>query len=166
MGLSSETIGGGRAAGPVVVGIGNPIRCDDGAGLVLARRVAALLGCPCSELTAVDFDLVDLFAEHDHVVLIDAARTGRRPGTLFELSPRDVTARKPPSAHMRSLAAMLAAARMQSAATDRMLAFAIEVTKVDEFGEGLSEQVAQAIEPAALAVAARARAWVGDAKHG
>ena len=67
----------------LVVGVGNAWRGDDGAGLEVARRVDEL--DPRLDVRTVDGDasaLVDVWTGHDRVALVDAARSGRRPGTL------------------------------------------------------------------------------------
>jgi hydrogenase maturation protease len=63
----------------VVIGLGNPFRCDDAAGLAVARRVRS---APCHERTAGSFELMDLWRGHSDVVIVDAMRSGSPPGTV------------------------------------------------------------------------------------
>lgn len=72
-----------------IVGCGSLYRRDDGVGLSVARRLAALelegtqvLACPGDG--ALIFDLLRGAGE---VVLIDAMRSGRRPGSLAVFHP-------------------------------------------------------------------------------
>lgn len=73
------------AVGPLVIGLGSPDRGDDAVGSAVARSVAARL--PGVEV--VDHEdptsLLDLWAGHDPVVVVDAVRSGAPPGTLHEL---------------------------------------------------------------------------------
>ena len=75
---------------PLVVGVGNPWRGDDGAGLEVARRVAELAG-PDVDVRAHEGDavrLVDDWAGARHVTVVDAADSGAPPGTLHHFDAR------------------------------------------------------------------------------
>jgi len=65
----------------LVVGVGNRLRRDDGAGPEAADRVRAAR--PEVDVAEVNGDasrLLDLWAGRAHVVLVDAVRTGAPPG--------------------------------------------------------------------------------------
>lgn len=66
----------------LVVGVGNAWRGDDAAGLELARRVRALGGVEVREVSGDASCLVDAWAGHRHVALVDAAGSGAPAGTL------------------------------------------------------------------------------------
>jgi len=80
-----------------VIGVGNPDRGDDGAGLAcvralrtirppLSRRVRLIeAGSMPENFTAP----VRRFAP-SHVIVVDAARAGRRPGAVFPVDPRRI----------------------------------------------------------------------------
>ena len=77
-----------------VIGVGNPWRGDDGAGLAVARRVGGV------EHEGDCARLVDLIAGFDEVTLVDAAASGTAaPGTVHRF---DATAGPLPSAALRS----------------------------------------------------------------
>ena len=59
-----------------IIGIGNPDRGDDAAGLVAARRLGGL------EHNGDALSLIDAWDGADDVLLIDAVVTGASPGTL------------------------------------------------------------------------------------
>jgi hydrogenase maturation protease len=67
-----------------VLGIGSPVRGDDGVGRAVAARVAAL-GLPNVrvEVGAQPLDLLEDGVTEDLVVVVDAVRSGAAPGTLL-----------------------------------------------------------------------------------
>jgi hydrogenase 3 maturation protease len=68
----------------VVLGVGNPLRGDDGLGPALVRRLRGRLAAPLIDAgdTPEDY-LYDVEAAHPQVVIIvDAARLGAQPGDL------------------------------------------------------------------------------------
>ncbi|HEX9780514.1 MAG TPA: hydrogenase maturation protease [bacterium] len=72
----------------LVVGMGNTLRGDDAAGVLAARRIrsAALPGVEILEAGGALTELLDAWAAHEHVVLIDAVASGARPGTIHRLA--------------------------------------------------------------------------------
>ena len=82
----------------IVIGVGNAWRGDDGAGLAVARRVAAEGGTA----HAHEGDcaaLVELWSGADHAVVVDAARSGAPAGTVRHF---DAAAAPLPAAAVRS----------------------------------------------------------------
>ena len=74
----------------LVVGVGNPWRGDDAAGLEVAARVRGRAESVAVETLEGDASaLVHLWAGHDDVALVDAASSGAPPGTLHELRAGD-----------------------------------------------------------------------------
>jgi hydrogenase maturation protease len=68
----------------IVIGIGNPYRSDDAAGLVVARRLKerSINGCEVHELGGEGTSLMDLWKGAQRVVVIDAVQSGASPGTI------------------------------------------------------------------------------------
>ncbi len=56
----------------LIIGLGNPNRADDAAGVLVARRLRAL-GVPAVENCGDVLELLDQWEGHDHVVVVDAA---------------------------------------------------------------------------------------------
>ena len=88
----------------LVIGCGNLLRGDDGAGPVLVRELAALQaagkipGAPRVRLVdggTAGMDTAFAMRGAARVVLVDAARTGAEPGTLYRL-PAEAVANVPP----------------------------------------------------------------------
>jgi hydrogenase maturation protease len=75
------------AAPVLVVGVGNPYRRDDGAGLAAAARVGEAAGVPVRLVDARGDGtvLLDIWQATDTVVLIDAMRSGAAAGTVRRL---------------------------------------------------------------------------------
>lgn len=73
-----------RRTRTLVVGVGSADRGDDAAGLLVARRVrdAAPAGVEVVEWEGDLTALVDAFEGVDEVVIVDALRSGGRPGTV------------------------------------------------------------------------------------
>ncbi len=77
----------GSSPGKLVVGIGNPLRGDDAAGLVAARQVRAAHpdGVTVLEESSDGTALMEAWDGADTVILVDAVRSGAVPGTVHRL---------------------------------------------------------------------------------
>lgn len=67
----------------LVIAVGNEFRCDDSAALVVAGRLREQL----SDLTIIEnrgncAAMLDLWADADTVILLDAVHSGAAPGTI------------------------------------------------------------------------------------
>ena len=74
---------------PLVIGIGNANRGDDGAGLAVAARLEAQGYAPVTRCQGDLTTLMDLWRGHDHVRLVDMIRLQNgNPGAIrrFDLS--------------------------------------------------------------------------------
>lgn len=129
----------------LVVGVGNPMRRDDGLGPWLADRVAAW-GLPnvtvrtTHQLTP---ELAADVAQHDHTLFVDASHTGE-PLHLVSICP---------AAHPGGLGHALTPGEVMALARDLYgrspPAWLLPVTGVDfEYGEGLSAEAEAAGEAA------------------
>lgn len=65
---------------PLVIGIGNAWRGDDGAGPAVAERLADEL--PALVLPGEGTELIEAWGGMDRVVVVDAMRSGVAPGTI------------------------------------------------------------------------------------
>jgi hydrogenase maturation protease len=68
--------------GPLIVGIGNAFRSDDGVGPWVAEALAAR-GSKAHVHAGDGTGLLDLFEVHDRLILVDATRSGAEPGLLI-----------------------------------------------------------------------------------
>lgn len=73
------------------IGIGNLYRRDDGAGLYAAQRLRleSLPNLCVAEHDGEGTSLLDAIAGEDAVILIDALRSGARPGTIRQFCVQD-----------------------------------------------------------------------------
>lgn len=78
----------------LVLGLGNVLCGDDGAGVVVVHRLRRELEVP-SGVRVVDggtlgLDLLALVAASDRVILVDAVRADSAPGTIVRITGHDV----------------------------------------------------------------------------
>jgi hydrogenase maturation protease len=150
-----------RRGKTLVLGIGNEIRGDDGVGIYVARRVAALLPDELAARVDVDeastggFDLVDYLRGYERAIVADAIKTeGGEPGTVYKFAADALK----PTAHLGhshgvNLASALAVlSALELGAPREVTVVAVEAEWLYEFREGLSPRVAAAVEEAAAAV--------------
>lgn len=71
----------------VIIGIGNAFGGDDAVGLVVARMLKekALPGVRIVEASGEATSLIEVWKGADTVILIDAVRSGARPGTIYRV---------------------------------------------------------------------------------
>lgn len=75
----------------VIIGIGNPFRSDDAAGLLVARalRDKAPQGVVVLEENGEPASLIEAWDRAGAVIVIDAVSSGAPPGTLHVIDARD-----------------------------------------------------------------------------
>ncbi len=98
------------------IGIGNPMRADDAAGLLVAARLRELSppGLRVIELKGEPVDLIEAFGGAPAVLVADAVSSGAEPGTVhrFDAAARPLpVALAAPSTHALGLAEAVELAR-------------------------------------------------------
>jgi len=160
----------------VVAGFGSEYRHDDGVGIVVAERLAALVGDAFDVGPVVDpLDLLGRWDDADLAIVVDAVHSGASPGTLrlVELTaPPPAGAREGPedrarsddagagpavsreqrgpgvtSSHGIGLAGVVRLARAVGHAPQRVVVVGIEGDNFAQ-GTGLSPSVARAVPEA------------------
>jgi len=154
-----------NATRTLIIGLGNPLLRDDAVGLHVARQVGATLGrrddVEVAEESVGGLRLMERMVGFDRAILIDALRSGRRPGTVLALDPCDMRTQHSASSHDVNLPTALALGRRTGArlpADDRVEIVAIEVEDVETFDEKMTEAVSAAVPRAVervLAIVAR-----------
>jgi hydrogenase maturation protease len=143
--------------GTLILGLGNPILSDDGAGPAVARELEVRLDT--REVTIVEaslggLDLLDLMVGYDRVIIIDAIKTeAGRPGRIYRLDPHALTTtRYAASPHDVNLTTALELGKkLGLSLPSKIDIFAIEVEDTEHFGETCTPAVAAAI-PACAAM--------------
>lgn len=75
----------------LVCGIGNPMLKDDRAGIEVAEKIEALgLPVDIEIIYGVGFEVLDKVLGYERVFVIDAAKLGKEPGTIHEVSVDDI----------------------------------------------------------------------------
>lgn len=138
-----------------VIGVGNPFRGDDGAGLAVARSLrGALAGVEVLEREGEPVGLIEILDGADAVWLVDAVSSGAPSGTVHRLEaaagklPRELFRA---STHALGLAEAVELARALGRLPETLVVFGIEGARF-EAGEGLSREVERAAGQVAAAV--------------
>jgi hydrogenase maturation protease len=128
----------------VVIGIGNPVRGDDRAGMEIASRVT---GVESHFNHTGGYEMIEIWEGADEVILADAVRSGAPPGTIHRLDasgeplPVHFT---PASTHSAGIAQTIELARSLGRLPRRVLVYGIEVGKLIP-GEEMTPVVARAV---------------------
>jgi len=135
----------------LILGLGNPLRCDDGVG----NKVAQILGKEIddSEVTvietnAVGLGLLDLLKDYQRAIIIDAIQTREgKPGQVHRLSLQDLgTLHHLPTTHDVDLAtAVELGTKLGLKLPREVTIFAIEVADIITFSEECTPQIERAI---------------------
>ena len=143
----------------LVAGVGNVLRGDDGFGVAVAQRLLERDvpdGVEVLDVGIGGIHLVqELFAGADALVVVDAVDLGRAPGTVVVQRP-----------DIREIAGPDDLADVHYATPERALMFArgldilppsvwlvgCQVVDAERLGEGLSQALARAVDPAAREV--------------
>lgn len=147
----------------LVIGLGNELRHDDGAGIEIARRVrdrSRGIGIDVRELPGEPISLLDAWQAHDVVIIVDTMRSGARCGTLRRLDARrdpvPIALRGCRSTHALGLGEVIELARTIELLPAWLVIYAVEGARFDA-GTGLSAEVHAIIPGAAEAVLDEAR---------
>jgi hydrogenase maturation protease len=134
----------------LIVGVGQPLRRDDAAGLAASRRLQAAAG-PAVRIVTCESDctaLVDMFTGVDVAIIVDAMSSKRAPGTIhrFEAHAGPLpTACSRSSTHAFGVAEAVELARALGQLPPRVIIFGIEGADFG-FGDGLSPAIDTAVD--------------------
>lgn len=142
----------------LVLGIGNIILRDDGIGPAVIRELHRF-GLPqdvCLETTNLSgIALLDLTAGYDTLILVDAIKSGKKPGQMTWAQTNDFKVPDTiPSQHKMDIFHMLEIGRQMGInVPNKVSIMAIEAEDVTSFGEYLTPEVARVIPAAAAKIA-------------
>ena len=143
-------------SGTVVIGIGNRLRVDDGAGVEVAERLRGRVP-PGVEVVACSEEpsrLMDAWGGAESVVLVDTVSSGAEPGTLhrFDAGERALPARTfRSSTHAIGITDTIELARALGRLPRRVLVFGVEAGRFTT-GAELTPAVESAVEQLVTAV--------------
>ena len=134
----------------LIIGIGNEYRGDDGAGLVVARRIKELNlhDVRLMEASGEGAALMEAWQGAEAVILIDAVYSGGTPGTIYRFDARaeSISAKFfHYSTHAFSVAEAIELARALDQLPPRLIVYGIEGQRFDA-GVGLSAAVERATQ--------------------
>jgi hydrogenase maturation protease len=137
----------------VVVGVGNPYRRDDAAGLEVAARLADHVPAGVEVITCPQEPsrLLDAFEGRGAALVVDACASGAAPGTVhrFDAAAGAIPARTfRSSTHAFGVGEAVELARALGRLPAHVVVYGVE-GEAFEAGEGLSEPVAGAVPHAA-----------------
>ncbi len=121
----------------LIVGLGNPLRGDDGVGVRVAEILAGQPLPPGVEVVdggTGGLELVNLLEGWPRVVLVDAAHVGKAPGEFLRFTPRDVRLSgrdEPISVHEAGLEDALLLAQVLGVMPDEVIVYGVEPASLD-----------------------------------
>ncbi|MEN8216119.1 MAG: HyaD/HybD family hydrogenase maturation endopeptidase [Pseudomonadota bacterium] len=134
----------------LVLGIGNLLLSDEGIGVhavnALLRDYQIPEGVEVIDGGTSGMELLTFIAKADHLIILDAVKTGQAPGTLIRLDGEQVPTffRTKVSPHEIGLSDVLAAAHLTGEQPDNLTLFGIEPANL-ELGLELSDKVASQV---------------------
>ncbi len=151
------------AAGTLVIGLGSPLMCDDGVGLVALERLREA-GVPGDVTLAVGgtwgLNLLPLVEGAERLLVLDAVRAGRPPGTVVRLEgeqvPRFLMTKLSP--HQIDLREVLALAEFRGTTPEEVVVIGLEPERV-EMHAGLTAAVAAGVEAVVKDALRQLEAW-------
>jgi hydrogenase maturation protease len=129
----------------LVLGMGNTILTDDGAGIIVARRLKKQKPeLEVIETSEAGLALLDFIVGYDRLIIVDSIKTGQaKPGELYKM---EMGALKP-TAHLTSLHGVDMATAFELGQKlgyhmpRRVSIYAVEVKDNTSFGEECTEEV-------------------------
>ena len=130
--------------GALFIGVGHPMRGDDGVGPWLAEALAAR-GFNATSQFGDGSGLIPMFELSDDVVIADATQSGAAPGALSRFDGKDALPKDPfrNSTHEFGLAAAVEMARILDGLPRRLTIYGIE-GKSFGMGSDMTAEVAEA----------------------
>jgi hydrogenase maturation protease len=139
----------------LLLGMGNPILCDDAVGIRLAGAVAERLGPRpdldvLQECTVGGLNLIDVIAGYERVIVLDSIMTADgAPGTWYEFDARSLSETlNMRNVHDVNFATALELGRTMGTdlpADEDIHVFAVEVADTTTFSETMSEPLEAAL---------------------
>ena len=152
----------------LVLGMGNSILCDDGAG---PRVIAELRGRNLPDTVTLQqtslsgVNLMDYLVGFDHAIIVDALQSGNEPGTVSWLEPRHFGPQPSITCSEHSVGifqALKLGRDLGLHMPGRVDILAIEAADVKTFSESLTPQVESAIPDAVYQITCKLQCLAGS----
>ncbi|MCI0390899.1 MAG: HyaD/HybD family hydrogenase maturation endopeptidase [Acidobacteria bacterium] len=151
----------------LVLGIGNPLLGDDGFGVEVVRRLKA--AGEEADVEIVDggsqgLYLLPYLQGRSHIIVADAIAFGGKPGEIVRLNVDQIPARlhMKVSEHQISFHEVLALTELLGEQPEEFVFFGAE-PKSNEWGDGLSPEIAAAVDPVIERIKEQIAIWKGGA---
>ena len=132
----------------LIIGVGNPYRGDDGAGVAVARQLVGKVpkGMQVLEESGEGTALVEAWQGAVFVIVVDATQSGAAPGTIhrFDACREHLAGELHRSTHAFGLSGAIELARALHELPEHLVVYGIEGQDFTP-GEGLSPAVQKAI---------------------
>jgi hydrogenase maturation protease len=133
----------------LVVGVGNPYRCDDRIGLMIAEQLNKILPKQVEVISHYSdgLSLIDLWKKFDCIYLVDAVSSGGSPGKVYRF---DAIAKQLPinffknySTHSFDIPETIALAKSLNSLPEELIIYGVE-SKDFRMGSQISDEVRKA----------------------
>ena len=134
----------------LVIGVGNLIRCDDGAGVhVVNRLMERAPHIDTLDVALGSIEILEAMKGYDRVYIVDAIQTGAEPGTVFRVNINE-REDPPPVTHSHGVDLVTTMALGKRLFPDEMpgevFIIGIEAEDLITLRERCTERVAGAVE--------------------
>lgn len=128
----------------LVIGLGNPARGDDAAGLEVAKR---LEHTPALARQTASVDLIEDWEAADEVIVVDAMRSGAPPGAVrrFDAIRTPIETMNSTSTHGFGISEIVELARTLDRLPSKLTVYGIELRSA-AMGTEMSPEVADAVD--------------------
>ena len=142
----------------LVLGLGNTILCDDGAGIYVARELGERLAgaADVREAELAGLDLIELLNGYERVYIIDAIQLDEEePGTVFRMKPDDIrsTPRLTSFHDIDLVTALELGRRLELSMPSDVIIYGVQAEDARTLREGCTEAVARVIPLLAAEIA-------------
>jgi hydrogenase maturation protease len=147
-----------------VLGIGNILMKDDGAG-VRAVDLLRTRGLPGSvrlvDVGTTIYHTMGIFSEAQKLIVLDAVRLDNQPGTIYQFNAEEFRVRTPrkSSSHEIGVLDALALLSLSGQAIPEVVIIGVEPKEYGSWGEELSPEVSSAIPLMADKAVDQLRLW-------
>jgi len=134
----------------LVVGLGNTLLCDDGAGIYVAREIAKKNNNPNVDVTEASvggLEMLEILRGYQKAIIIDAIVAGKQKiGTLHEINLEDLKGGSAMARHQVGLYEAITLGRqLEMQLPEEILIYGVEVQDTMTMQESCTPEVAECI---------------------